>query len=90
MNGCNESLNARMRQEFLNEAIFTSLTHARQELEASRHDHNHSRPHAHLGNKTVSRMGAGASGKPYWGHPPIAVVANTPSGGKGNGQRLNL
>ena len=33
-----ESFNARLRDEFLNETIFTSLAHARQELEAWRHD----------------------------------------------------
>ena len=33
-NGFIESFNARLRDEFLNETIFTSLAHARQELEA--------------------------------------------------------
>ena len=39
-NGFIESFNARLRDEFLNETIFTSLAHARQELEAWRHDYN--------------------------------------------------
>lgn len=33
-NGFNESLNARLQDEFLKEAIFNTLAHARQELEA--------------------------------------------------------
>jgi putative transposase len=81
-------VNARLRDEFLNETIFTSLAHARQELEAWRHDYNHFRPHSSLGNRTPTEMGSGSTGKPYWGHAPNTVVAITPGYGYQNGHRL--
>ncbi|MCP5387292.1 MAG: transposase [Novosphingobium sp.] len=62
-NGFIESFNARLRDEFLNETIFTSLAHARQELEAWRHDYNHFRPHSSLGNRTPAEIGTGSTGK---------------------------
>lgn len=61
-NGFIETFNARLRDAFLNETIFTSLGHARQELEAWRHYYNHFRPHSSLGNKTPAEMGAGSIG----------------------------
>jgi len=87
-NGFIESFNARLRDECLNETIFTSLAHAREELEAWRHDYNHFRPHSSLGNKTPAEMGTGSNGKPSWGHAPKTVVAITPNNGHQNGQRL--
>ncbi|QIQ87801.1 MAG: transposase [Erythrobacter sp.] len=87
-NGFIESLNARLRDEFLNETILTSLAHTRQELEVWRHDYNHFRPYSSLGNRTPAEMGAGSSGKPYRGHAPDAVVPITPSDGHQNGPRL--
>ena len=87
-NGFIESFNARLRDEFLNETIFTSLAHARQELEAWRHDYNHFRPHSSLGNRTPAEIGAGSSGKPYRGHAPDTVVAITPNDGHQNSPRL--
>ena len=68
--------------------IFTSLAHARQELEAWRHDYNHFRPHSSLGNPAPAEIGAGSTGKPYRGHAPNAVVAITPSDGHQNDPRL--
>ncbi len=50
-NGFIESFNARLRDELLNETIFTSLVHARQESEAWRPDYNYFQPHSSLGNK---------------------------------------
>jgi len=41
-----ESFNGRLRDECLNETLFTSLTQARIELEAWRRDYNAERPHA--------------------------------------------
>ena len=87
-NGFIESFSARLRDEFLNETIFTSLDHAREELEAWQHDYNHFRPHSSLGNKTPAKMGAGLTGKPSWGHAPKTVVAITPNNGHQKGQRL--
>lgn len=48
-NGFNESFNGRLRDELLNETLFRSLPHAREVLEAWRHDYNERRPHSKLG-----------------------------------------
>jgi putative transposase len=45
-----ESFNGRLRDELLNETLFTSLAHARAALTAWREDYNHIRPHGALGN----------------------------------------
>jgi putative transposase len=47
-----ESFNGRLRDEFLNETLFSSLRHARVELEEWRRDYNTERPHSALGNLT--------------------------------------
>ena len=47
-----ESFNGRMRDELLNETLFTSLAHARIALDEWRHDYNTERPHSALGNLT--------------------------------------
>jgi putative transposase len=47
-----ESFNGRLRDEFLNETLFSSLGQARAELEAWRRDYNTERPHSALGNLT--------------------------------------
>ncbi len=44
-----ESFNGRLRDEFLNETLFSSLTHARSSLSAWRIDYNDHRPHSELG-----------------------------------------
>ena len=44
-----ESFNGRLRDEFLNETLFTSLMQARLALEDWRHDYNHERPHSRIG-----------------------------------------
>ncbi|MCW2396639.1 transposase InsO family protein [Sphingobium sp. B8D3C] len=51
-NGFVESFNSRLRNECLNETLFTSLPHARFVLDAWRHDYNHVRPHSKLGGRT--------------------------------------
>jgi putative transposase len=45
-----ESFNGRLRDELLNETLFTSLAHARAALDAWKHDYNTVRPHSGLGN----------------------------------------
>lgn len=45
-----ESFNGRLRDELLNETLFTSLAHARFELAAWKDDYNAVRPHGSLGN----------------------------------------
>ena len=47
-----ESFNARLRDELLNETLFTSLAQARAMLTAWKHDYNNARPHSALGNIT--------------------------------------
>ncbi|AHE54158.1 hypothetical protein NX02_12285 [Sphingomonas sanxanigenens DSM 19645 = NX02] len=48
-NGFVESFNGRLRDESLNETLYTSLAHARFVLAAWRHYYNHVRPHSKLG-----------------------------------------
>jgi putative transposase len=45
-----ESFNGRLRDELLNETLFTSLAHARIELASWQHDYNTVRPHSSIGN----------------------------------------
>ena len=47
-NGFVESFNGRLRDECLNEHLFSSLRHARQLIAAWRDDYNHHRPHTSL------------------------------------------
>jgi putative transposase len=49
-----ESFNGRLRDELLNETLFTSLAHARAELLAWKNDYNSVRPHSSLGNLAPS------------------------------------
>src|SRR3954470_8106480 len=44
-----ESFNGRLRDEFLNETLFTSLLQARLALEDWRRDYNNVRPHSRIG-----------------------------------------
>ena len=56
-----ESFNGRLRDELLNETLFTSLVHARVALAAWRHDYNMVRPHSALGNQppaVYAKLGA--------------------------------
>ena len=47
-----ESFNGRLRDERLNETLFTSLQQARAILASWRADYNEARPHSAIGNKT--------------------------------------
>lgn len=51
-NGFIESFNGRLRDELLNETLFSSLAHARTVLSIWRTDYNSLRPHSNLGWKT--------------------------------------
>jgi len=58
-----ESFNGRLRDELLNETLFTSLTQARAVLAAWKDDYNHVRPHSALSNLTpVEYAGRSAPG----------------------------
>jgi putative transposase len=69
-NGFVESFNGRLRDECLNETLFTSLAHARFVLAAWRHDYNTVRPHSKLGGETSAEI----VGEPVWGHAPKQVA----------------
>ena len=51
-----ESFNGRLRDECLNETLFTSLAHARSILAAWKHDYNTVRPHSKLGGRTPAEI----------------------------------
>ncbi|HEU0149695.1 MAG TPA: IS3 family transposase [Bradyrhizobium sp.] len=53
-----ESFNGRLRDELLNETLFTSLAQARLALRCWRADYNDARPHSQLGWKTPSEFAA--------------------------------
>ena len=77
-----ESFNGRMRDEFLNEALFFGLDHAREELAVWVTDYNTERPHSALGYTTPAAFAAGLASAtdrlsaPFQGSKslPIAVI----------------
>jgi putative transposase len=73
-NGFVESFIGRLRDECLNETLFSSLTQARAMLDAWRADYNGVRPHSALANRTPEEFRA----------QHIAVAASA-----GNGQNFN-
>jgi putative transposase len=65
-----ESFNGRLRDECLNETLFTSLAKARAILTAWQQDYNTVRPHSKLGGKTPAEI----AGQRGWGHAPSPVA----------------
>jgi putative transposase len=63
-NGFIESFNGRLRDECLNEHMFTNLSEARQIIEAWKIDYNTRRPHTSLGRLTPTEFAA----RPIEGH----------------------
>lgn len=57
-----ESFNGRLRDECLNETLFTSIAQARAELAKWRHDYNHIRPHSSLNGMTPNAYAAQRAG----------------------------
>jgi putative transposase len=53
-----ESFNGRLRDECLNDTLFSSLRHAREVLAAWRQDYNHIRPHSAHGGRTPAEIAA--------------------------------
>ena len=53
-----ESFNGKLRDECLNETLFTSVRHARIELALWQYDYNHVRPHSAHGGKTPAEIAA--------------------------------
>ena len=64
LKGLVESFNGRLRDEGLNETLFTSLAHARF-VAAWRHDAHRVRPHPKLGGKTPAEIAC----QHAWGMP---------------------
>lgn len=62
-----ESFNARLRDELLNETLFTSLAQARAVLNAWKDDYNNARPHSALGNLTPTEYAARSAPGPQRG-----------------------
>ncbi len=75
-----ESFNGRLRDECLNETLFTSLRHARQVLEAWRADYNSIRPHSALKGMTPTDF-AKHTTKTIQPEEPILPVAISPLNG---------
>jgi putative transposase len=63
-NGYIESFNGRLRDEFLNEHWFRSLTELKRRLDAWRHEYNYIRPHSALGNQTPNAYRQELENKP--------------------------
>ncbi len=71
-----ESFNGRLRDEFLNETLFTSLAQARVALEEWRHDYNTVRPHSRIGWLTPAAYTAQIS--PQRGQGPALANGSAP------------
>ena len=65
-NGFIESFNGRLRDECLNEHLFSNLAHAREIIEAWKIDYNTRRPHTSLGGLTPTEFAA----RPLEGNNP--------------------
>ena len=76
LNAFVESFNGRLRDECLNETLFSSLAHARSILAAWKHDFNTVRPHSKLGGRTPAEI-AGQSA--LGGMPPTLLPSHQPS-----------
>jgi putative transposase len=83
-----ESFNGRLRDELLNETLFTSLAHAREILSFWQDDYNTVRPHSGLGNLTpeafakTSAPGTQRDGalRYTWGSAPRPVASPSQQG----------
>jgi putative transposase len=75
-----ESFIGRLRDECLNETVFTSLGHARRVLAGWRSDYNKVRPHTSLGGRAPAMMAETIS--PPWppGHAPAAMAITARTG----------
>ncbi len=71
-----ESFNGRLRDEFLNETLFTSLPQARTAREEWRRDYNEVRPHSRIG-WLAPAVYAKQFG-PQWAKPPRLLRGHAP------------
>ena len=84
-NGYVESFNGRMRDELLNETVFTSLLQVRAVIAAWTADYNTTRPHSALGYQTPAAHAAklkamGAGFPPVPGSKPAPIAQTAPTG----------
>jgi putative transposase len=84
-NGYVESFNGRMRDELLNETVFTSLPQARAVIAAWVADYNTTRPHSALGYQTPAAHAAklkamGPGSPPVPGSAPGPIAQTAPDG----------
>jgi putative transposase len=70
-----ESFNGRLRDECLNEILFTSVRHARIELAIWKQDYNHVRPHSSLKGQTPDEVRAQWKSQQAEGDPPLLVAS---------------
>jgi putative transposase len=87
-----ESFNGRLRDEFLNETLFTSLMQARLALEEWRRDYNNVRPHSPIGWLAPAVYAANFSPQSGQGAPLAEGSATwpvAPTVQDGNRQTLN-
>lgn len=83
-----ESFNARLRDELLNETVFSSLNEARILLEQCRRDYNTQRPHSRLGWLTLSEFADRSLPSKQWpsgaalpeGSAPMAIASTAQQG----------
>ena len=73
-----ESFNARLRDELLNETLFTSLAQVRAVLAAWKDDYNNARPHSALGNLTPTEYANGSVPGPQRGGTLRYVEGSAP------------
>jgi len=73
-----ESFNGKLRDECLNETLFTSVNHARAVMGAWKDDYNHVRPHTSLGGATPAEAVARSQTQHGPGHAPahVAITAH--------------
>jgi putative transposase len=71
-----ESFNGRLRDECLNDTLFSSLFHARSVLAAWKHDYNHHRPHSAHGGATPVEFAEKAD----MGHAPYRLEQSARNG----------
>lgn len=91
-----ESFNGRLRDELLNETLFTSLTHARAALAAWKDDYNRCRPHSRLGWLTPSEFANRNVRSKQWppgaaqpeGSAPVAIAPTAQTGNHAGGTLL--
>ena len=69
-----ESFNGKLRDECLNETLFTSPVHARAKLFEWQHDYNTVRPHSRLGGRTPAEI---AKQSLPGDAPALLVIAST-------------